>query len=276
MVSPLRIVAIAVAAVLLTGFFIYLGFPYDRLGESLSVRVEQATGTRISLGRVDSKLFLLGPGLIATDVNVQTTSGNAWSFQSLAVRPAWSLDWLTGRPTLYLDATAPYGRFQGVAVLAEPYAFDGEALGIDIAALPIARYLPGADVTGRADVVADLSFEETGLVGPLQLTATAGSLAHPSLPLGIPYDELVGSLRFGGEQAVSISNLDIQSPLGSGSIRGTIGHAPNPSSAALDLEMDLKAGSAIQATFKSQGVDFGRDGTLAVKVTGTAARPRVH
>jgi type II secretion system protein N len=276
MTRTLRIVAVIVAAVLLTSFFVYLGFPYDRLGEYLSSKIEQATGTRLTFGRLDSKLFLLGPGLVAEDVGARTASGDVWSFQRLAARPAWSMAWLQGRPAFYLDAAAPFGELRGVAVVGEPYAFDGEATGVDLAGVPLDAILPEILLEGTADIVADVVLEGGQPRGPLQLTAKEGTLGHPSLPLTIPYETITGGLNFGGEHAVLIDQLDIQSPMGTGTIRGNVGQSPVPANAALDLQIDMQAGGAIRAAFSGMGVKFGEDGTLSVKVTGTVSRPLVR
>jgi type II secretion system protein N len=276
MSQTLRTVAIVVAALLLTSFFVYLGFPYDRLGDYLSGRIEQATGTRLTLGRLDSKLFLQGPGLVAEDVKARTATGDAWSFQRLAARPAWSLAWLQGRPAFYIDATAPFGELRGVAVVAEPYAFDGEATGVNLAGVPLDAFLPDLLLEGKADIVANVVLEGGNPRGPLTLNAKQGTFGHPGLPLAIPYDEIQGDLTFGGEHAIEISNLDIQSPMGTGKIRGHVGESPLPANAALDLQIDVQAGGAIQAAFRGQGVNFGEDGTLSLKITGTVSRPLVR
>ena len=276
MSRTLRIVAIALAAVMLTSFFVYLGFPYDRLGDSLSTRLEQATGTRLTFGRLDSKLFLQGPGLEATDVKARTAGGDRWAFQYLAARPAWSLTWLQGRPAFYVDARAPFGEVRGVAVVGEPYAFDGKATGVDLAGVPLEAVLPELRLEGLADIEADVVLEDAGPTGPLTLAATQGALGHPALPLDVPYERIDGDLQFGGEHAVEIRSLDIQSPMGSGSIAGTVGKAPVPDNAALDLQIDVQAGDAIRSTLRSQGLRFDENGKLALKVSGTVSRPLVR
>ena len=47
--GPARIVMIALGCVLLTGFFIYRGFPYERIGESLARSLSRSSGARVTI-----------------------------------------------------------------------------------------------------------------------------------------------------------------------------------------------------------------------------------
>ena len=59
---PLRVGAITLAAILLTGAFMYLRFPYDRLADAVAVRVERASGWRLQITGLGPHPMLLGPG----------------------------------------------------------------------------------------------------------------------------------------------------------------------------------------------------------------------
>ena len=133
---------------------------------------------------------------------------------------------------------------------------------MDLSGVPLDAVLPDLRLEGTADIEADVVMEETGPRGPLSLHAKEGTLEHPSLPLAIPYEQIEGELEFGGENAVEISKLDIQSPMGTGRILGRVGQAPNPANAALDLEVDVQAAESIRAVFQGQGVKLGADGTV--------------
>lgn len=271
----LRTLLIAGAAIVLTSFFVYLGFPYDRLADYAADEIESATGVRVTLSQLDSKLFLQGPGLIAHNVVARTQAGETWNLDVVAARPAWSLSWLQGRPALYLDVAAPFGSVRGVTKLGQPFAFDGEAEGVDLSGLPLEALLAGVELDGRADLVADVTMQPEGPVGPLQLTAREGSIAHPDFPVAIPYEEIVGDLEFGGAQRVAIATLDIASPMGTGSIQGTVGNSENPANAPLDLRIDVTADESMRGAFAATGAQFDGDGNLSVQVTGTASRPQV-
>ena len=52
-----------IAAVLLTTFFILLGFPYDLLADRIALQVESALGVPVEIGGTELRLGLLGTGL---------------------------------------------------------------------------------------------------------------------------------------------------------------------------------------------------------------------
>jgi len=65
---PLRITGIALAAVLLTGVFAYLRFPYDRLADAITARLESDAGVHVEIGQLSARPQLAGPGLLAENV----------------------------------------------------------------------------------------------------------------------------------------------------------------------------------------------------------------
>ena len=103
-----------------------------------------------------------------------------------------------------------------------------------------------------------------------------GRLAHPQLPMAIPFEELNGDLEFGGESLLEIASFELKSPMGTGSLKGKVGHAPDPSQAPLDLELAVQVAQGVRGSLTSQGVRVGRDGELKYKISGTAANPVVR
>ncbi|MGH0032049.1 MAG: hypothetical protein ACQGVC_19840, partial [Myxococcota bacterium] len=99
---PLRIAAVVLAALLLTSFFVYLGFPWDRLADRLGARVEQGTGMRLAWAGVEASPQLLGPGIAFDELQALTRAGRGLGAHRGAV-PAQGL-----RP--FGDA-APQGLF---------------------------------------------------------------------------------------------------------------------------------------------------------------------
>jgi len=273
---PLRITGIAVAALVLTGFFAYLRFPYDRLAESISARLAAGTGLRVEIGRLAPSPQLAGPGLMAENVRIRRPDGSVVQIDRLRVRPAWSLAWLIARPALHLQAESPVARLEGVVLLRGPRHFEGDLSEVDLTELLGAETLAGARLEGRADFELDVVFEESGPRGPVRIAARDGVLSHPQLPMAVPYEELSGSLALGGESWVEIQNLDLRSPLGSGTLKGTVGRAPDPGQAPLQLEIAIQVSPEIHGSLAAQGVRVGRDGQLRYRVLGTAAAPIVR
>jgi hypothetical protein len=57
-----RIAGIALACLLLTAFFTYRGFPYERLAEALTTGAARSFGVRVQTQEVGPKLSWLGTG----------------------------------------------------------------------------------------------------------------------------------------------------------------------------------------------------------------------
>lgn len=269
---PLRVSGIVLAAVLLTSLFVYLGFPYDRLANLVAGRVEQETGLSIAFSSVEASPGLLGPGIAIHDLRATAPDGQTWQASRVRVRPAWSTSWLMARPAIFVDAQSPLGRLRGVTTIASEPTFDGEISGLDLGALLEGR-LPGAKVSGSADLVGDLTFGPQGPQGPVSLEAKGGVLSHPSLPVDVPFEQIEGQIVLGGRHTAEITSLEIDSPLGTGRITGTIGRGRALQRAPLDLTLDVSAAENIRKALTAQGVRFGQDGKLKVQIKGTLARP---
>jgi type II secretion system protein N len=272
---PLRILLIAAAALALTSFFAYLRFPYDRLAESISASLERDAGVRVEIGRLAASPGLAGPGLVAEDVRITRPDG-VLRVDRLRVRPAWSLAWLMARPALHLRGEAPLGSLEGVLVLRGPRRFRGDLRDVDLAEAFGADALAGTRLEGRASFEIDVAFEESGPSGPVQIVAREGVLSHPRLPMAVPYEELSGALKLGGDSWLEILSLDLRSPLGNGTLKGTVGRAEAPGQAPLQLDLSIQLSPEIRGSLSAQGVRVGRDGQLRYQVLGTAAAPIVR
>ncbi len=162
----------------------------------------------------------------------------------------------------------------GVGTLSNAPAFAGEVTGADLTRL-LAEVLPrGAQLTGNADIVTDVTMGPDGAEGPISFSLRDGTLSHTRLPIDVPYEQIDAELRLGGELTAEIVSLTIRSPLGSGNIAGTVGRAAAIDSAPLDLAVEIAATEDIRSLLKAQGVRFGRGGQISLKVGGTVGNPR--
>lgn len=274
--GALRITGLVLAAIALTGFFMVLRFPYDRLADVLAARLERDSGTRISLGHVSPGWVRWGPGLEATDVRVQQPDGTRVELARVAARPALSVSWLSGTPALAAEIEAPVANASGVVTFGETASFSGTLRDVDLAQLPLEGLGPRAHLEGTADAEVDLVTARSGPEGSVRFVAREGSFAHPNLPLALPFQEIRGDVLLGGDQWAEIRELVLDSPVASGNAKGTIGRSASFDAAPLDLRIDLTVGEAIRGSLGAQGVDVGRDGRIEVRVMGTPARPIVR
>lgn len=274
--GPLRATGLVLAAIALTGFFMVLRFPYDRLADVVAARVERESGTRITLGHVSPGWVRWGPGLQATDVRVQQPDGTRLDLSRVAARPALSTSWLSGVPAIATEIDAPLARVSGVLTVGQRAGFSGTLRDVDLGQIPLETLGRRAHLDGAADAEVDVVNTPKGPEGSVHFVAREGSFFHPDLPIALPFQEVEGDLILGGKQWAEIRDLRLDSPIAKGSAKGTIGRAATFSSAPLDLRIDFTVGAAVRGSLGGQGVSVGRDGRVNVRVTGTPARPIIH
>lgn len=273
--SPSKL-GIVVAGLLLTFFFMYLRFPYDRLAEAIETRIGNATGLRLELFDLGPSLQLLGPGIGARDVRVTLDDGAVLVFDRVRLRPAWSLSWLLGDPAVHLALEGEPGGAAGTLTLGAAPRWSGDLTDLDLDLIPAGAVMPGALLTGRADATVDIALAESGPEGTLRLIARAGSLEHPALPMVVPFETIEGDLILGGDQRAEIVSLELESPLVSGSVAGTLGHSATPETAPLRLEGAFTVSGNIRGALNAQGVSIGNNGVVEFVVMGTPAAPIVR
>jgi type II secretion system protein N len=272
--GPRRALATAVAAILLTGFFVVLGFPYDRVTPRIESAIVATTGVPVRIGRLGFGVAWLGPQLRAWDVDATLPNGKHLVLDRLRVHPAWSLSWLRGAPALVVALRSPSGEIDGTVTFGREYGFDGELRSVQLSELPLDALAPGASLDGRASGAIDLVMTDAGPVGAIRLDAEKGSVALPLLPIGIPFDTLRAALQLGGELLAKIDELDVQGPLVSLTANGTIGQAPAAAAAPLALHAKIAVRDpSMRSLFAGQGVALDASGAAEVDVGGTLGEP---
>lgn len=267
---------VPVACALLVAFFVYLGFPYDRLADWISWRAGQATGLQLSIGELEPRIGWL-PGFEARDVSVVTQTGERIDLARAWVRPAWSLSWLGGTPALYADVEAGLGEAQGVVWLGDSGGYEGVLRQVDVARLPFAILPAGTELQGRLDADVDVHLSEAGPEGAVTFRAGDGVLLHPRLPVGIPFDDLSGVVELGDAHLARIVTLELTGPMLSGGITGTVGHAAVLERGPLELEVRVASQDPnIQGMLRSSGARLDPSGSALLRVTGSLAQPVVR
>lgn len=271
----IQLVGYPAAAVSVTAFFIFLGFPYDLLAVRLANAAESSIHMRLAIGELSPHIGLGGLGLAASDVRAGTAGGRTIVLQRLVLRPAWSLAWLRGMPAIHLDVESEIGGGSGTVVVGRTGGFDGRLDSVRIADLPI-EMLDAIGLNGLLDADVDLHSADEGLTGTIDFDVREGTLSAQGLPVALPFDRLHGLLDFGDEAWLKVSGVQLEGPLIAGTIEGQIGQAPTSADRPLALEVAYEVRDpGLAGMFGSFG-HRADDGTTHLSVTGTVARPVIR
>jgi type II secretion system protein N len=258
------------AGLVLTLVFIFVGFPYDLLGDRISARVEADTSLRLRIGGVSPHLGLRGLGLAARDVHAQSQGGPEVTLEKLVLRPAWSSSWLSGIPALHLDLKSELGTGSGTLLLGESVRWQGALHSVQIAPLLVGTLQDGFDLEGTLDADMDLevrtSSEGGGLFGHIHFDLQDGSFSGPGLPMSLPFESLGGDLRFGDDATIRVEGVKLEGPIVAATLEGTIGDSPVRGHQPLDLQL------AYEIRDKTVVTVFGRARGRG-KISGTLQKP---
>ncbi len=275
--SRIGVLGTSLACVLLTLFFLFLGFPYDRLGERLAAELGRSNGTQLSFQELGPYVSLAGPGFEATGARIATADGMRLQLDRARLRPAWSLAWLRLVPAIHLDLDGPPGHIIGVVTLGQEPGFAGQLEAIDLAQLPKNWVPSGTVLAGTLDAVVDLQAGSAGPQGSISLNAREGSLGAPDLlPMAIPFDELSADLRLGDGAFLEVESLETQSALLSAQVSGTIATASSFADAPLNLQVKLQTDPAFRKTLQGLGIRASRDGKATLRIRGTPTAPIIR
>jgi type II secretion system protein N len=274
---PLLITGSSVAGFLLVGLFVFLGFPYDRLGELAAFHLEQSTGYQIEIRKIEPRLTIGGPGLKLSDLDIRAGEGRSYRIQRLRVRPAWSLGWLRAQPALHLDIETPDGRALGILEIASEPGWRGVIQAVDLAQLPLPSRV-GLGLAGRLDADLDLRLREDGPAGSFSLEARDGSIQHPALPLAVPFTRLAANVDLGSERfAAVVRSFELEGPLIMLQAQGSLGRGAQPREQAVDLDVQLQAPNpTTQALMQGFGVALDAEGRTRVHIGGSLESPQVR
>lgn len=264
---------LGLAAVVLTAVFMYVRFPYDRLAERIASKLEATSPWRVDLVDPGPRPTLFGPGVSAGPVRVQHSNGLRLDLDTLVLRPAWSTSWLRLTPAIHFDIESTTGNATGTLTLDDPPHLEAGIEDADLAAPFGAGASESLILTGQLDADLDLSLAQPGPEGPVHLTARQGSIGHPVMPLDLPFDRLDAVLLWGGNAWLHIESANIQSPMLTGELQGTVGKPPG---GPLDVRLDLEPDDSARAMLQSQGLRIGRDGRLSLQLGGSTSQPTLR
>jgi type II secretion system protein N len=266
---------LTIAYLLLTGLFVALRFPVDRLNARVAALASRAIGAEVSIGELELHLVALLPELSARNVECTWPASARLHLDRVRVRPAWSLSWLRGDPSLALSLRREAGRIRGIARLGETPGFRGTVTDLDLAQLPTTRLGSGGiALDGRLEGEFDVRSSEQGPEGRIVVRAADGSLSLPILPMGVPFETLETALALGGDPLLTVHSLALEGPLVALTGSGTVERAPTAALAPLLLAARLEIREpALREMFTNSGVDLGPDGVAELSVRGTVSAP---
>jgi len=277
---PVVVFVLPLVYLLLTLVFVLFRFPYERVADGLVEQVEDATGVRLDVGQLGPYLSPFGLGFQAREVVAVPRQGGPVEIERLRVRPAWSLSWLRGDPSIYVDAESEAGNVAGAVTLGSAMAYDGSIERLDLAAPAIRAWLPYDGIDGKLTADADLSLVDGLPAGDLRFEIGQGSVALPDSPLAIPFESIRGTLAFGDGSTLRVDSIDVNGPMLDAHASGTAGDGTPGArleDAALDLSVDLEVkGSMVRSALRNAGVRLDREGKASFKVGGRLGSPRVQ
>ncbi len=273
---PLLVFGLPVAGVLLVAFFIYLGFPYHKLGDRIATEIQRSSGVRIDFEDIGASLQLVAPGIEATGVRATLSDGSSYRIERAMLRPAWSLAWFRGTPAVYAEVESELGGAAGTLLLGEAGGWSGELSQVAVGRIPIPPLEAVGNIDGRLDATIDLVLAEAGPEGSIEFAATEGSVGLAKFPMDIPFETLSGELSFGGEAFISIERLELDGPMLTASLTGKVLQAASFAQAPMRLEAELTAEPNLRPAFKNAGVRVDREGNSKVRITGTVESPMVR
>lgn len=272
--ARLQRVGIPLGAVLLTLFFVAIGFPWDRVRDRVTASAGRLLGAEVRLASLGPSLSLFGPGVHVTGLDATLPSGQRVVLDDASVRPAWSTSWLRGRPALAVDLRGPQGRAAGTLTLGTEPGFDGELEDVDLAKLPLDSVLAGLALDGIASGEVDLERSARGPRGSFDLHAKGGSVALPGVPVALPFETLAARGSLTDAALAEGLAIELEGPMLTAAVSGRVGQAEPVLSAPLDLDVRVRVvDPSIRPMLAGTGLRFGPDGSAAMKLTGTAGRP---
>ncbi|MED5262575.1 MAG: type II secretion system protein GspN, partial [Myxococcota bacterium] len=257
----------------LTGFFMYMGFPYDRLAENLGREIEGGANVQIRYGEVGPQIHWLGPAVAATDLSVISDGVESIRLDELSLRPAWSLSWFRGVPSVYVAATADAARGNFEVTLDDPLHLRGEVQDLDLQQLPVPGALARASLAGTGELEFDLEKPAEGSwQGTARFSIQDGSFAPPDLGIAIPYSTLQSALTLGPDGFLELADTRLDGPVVSGTATGRIAVFQEPG--PLDVTLDFNANSPeIQNALRENEIPVSNAGDGQVHFGGSLAKP---
>ena len=268
-------------AVLLTALFVYLGFPYERLIQYVLDRSGDNQAVEISFESASSNLEWLGPGIEVEGITIIPNAPPRIYLGRVALRPAWSFSWFRGVPSIHATVEALAGEIDASIQLEDPLHVIGTFFLMDASALPLPARGPEIPIRGPLEIDFDLSGSVGGdspiWEGTLALRGEDGSIVFPDFPVAIPYTELEGLIRLGGDSLLSVEVGRMEGPLVNATLSGIVNGDRLNKSAIVEMRVATESDDAsVQKAMRDLGLEVDPDGKAQLSLAGTLASPRLR
>jgi len=273
---PLLLLGVPLAGVFLVSLFIYLGFPYELLGEHIAAELRRSGSVRVDFQSVGPSLAIAGPGIEAGGVRATLSDAQTYRVERAVLRPAWSMAWFRGTPAVHTQIESLYGDAVGTLILGDSGGWSGDLQRVDLDKLPLPGLASVGSFGGVVDASVDILLAEQGPRGEVSFEARDGSIGLANLPVDIPFEKLSGELTFGDDAYMAVKRLAMEGPLVSGEMKGKLLQAASFMQCPLRLEGEIKAESSIRSAMRSSGLRLDRSGKAKFRITGTVAQPNVR
>jgi type II secretion system protein N len=276
-----RGLGLCLGAVLLTALFVYLGFPYERLIQYVLDRSGDNQAVDISFESASSNLEWLGPGIEVEGVTIIHNVPPRIYLGRVALRPAWSFSWFRGVPSIHATVEALAGEIDANIQLEDPLHVTGTLFLMDASALPLPAKSPEIPIRGPLEIDFDLSGSVAGdgpiWEGTLALRGEDGSVVFPDFPVAIPYTELEGLIRLGGDSLLSVEVGRMEGPLVNATVSGVVNGDRLNKSAIVEMLVTTESDDAsVQKAMRDLGLEVDPDGKAQLSLAGTLASPKLR
>jgi type II secretion system protein N len=271
-----RRIGIPVAGIFLVSCFIFLGFPYEELGDRIVSELRRSSGVKLEFQTIGPSFQLTGPVILTTGLRAILENGQIIEIDRAALRPAFSLAWLRGDPAIHTSLEKASGRASGTLILGDSGGWVGEIEQADMADLPISQLADLPTFTGVVDASIDLLQSESGPDGRVTFVVSNGSISIVSFPIAIPFETITGDLAFGDDAYLVVERFDLAGPLMNGGVSGSVLEASSFAQAPLRLEVQMEGNPAAAAAMRSAGFRVDRNGKAKLRITGTVSRPDIR
>ncbi|MEZ4330763.1 MAG: type II secretion system protein GspN [Myxococcota bacterium] len=274
----LRLLLLAVVALVLILVFVALLFPWDAVARRLAYEIGSASGARVSLDDLAPAWTARGPVLRARNVTIEHPSVRVLRVATLEVAPRFSTSWLAGEPRLRIFADSDLGRVDGRLRLGAAPAFDGRVERVTIERLPLRLDAAGIQVEGELAADADVELDPNGtLRGRVEFTSPRLRLEAAMLPLPLDFSRAEGALTLLDSGATRIDAVELDGAQLRGTLSGEIGlvHHSQPPPLALRADIEI-VDPDLRALALAARVPIASDGRGAFEIRGSAAAPELR
>ncbi len=269
-----RAIALPLCLLLFLLFVVVL-FPWDALGRRIAWEINRVSAAQVEVRDLSPAISARGPVLRADDVTIQHPAVDRVRILRLEIAPRFSTSWFSGEPTIRIWAETGLGTADGVLRLGSEPAYVGRVSEVELSRLPLRFDTEELQLTGRLDAEADVALDPGGtLRGRVEFESPSLRVKTAMLPVQIPFTRTTGVVEILETGATRISDVSLEGEVVEGALAGEVGLVHRSQSPPLDFRAELRIlDETLRRLAPSAGLQPAPDGSVTVRITGTAAAP---